>query len=66
MLLKDKCSIEKLFLIKFDCTQVMWKFLNIFMFESAFLIKWAQDYVYTHKILHPHNFEKWLHELEEL
>jgi hypothetical protein len=47
MLLKDKCPIEKLFLIKFDCIQVMWKSLNIFMFEGAFLIKWGKDYVHA-------------------
>jgi hypothetical protein len=31
--------------------------------NGAFIVKWAKDYVYTHKILHPHDFEKWLHEL---
>jgi hypothetical protein len=30
---------------------------------DAFIIKWTKDYVYTHKILHPDDFEKWLHEL---
>jgi hypothetical protein len=25
---------------------------------GAFTIKGAKDYVYTHKILHPHDFEK--------
>jgi len=30
---------------------------------GVFIIKGAKDYVYTHKIMHPHDFEKWLHEL---
>jgi hypothetical protein len=30
---------------------------------SVFTIKGANEYVYTHEIMHPHDFEKWLHEL---
>jgi hypothetical protein len=26
--------------------------------QGAFIVKGAKDYVYTHKILHPHDFEK--------
>jgi len=30
---------------------------------GAFIVKRAKDYIYTHEVLHPHDFEKWLHEL---
>jgi len=30
---------------------------------GVFTIKGAKDCVYTHKVLHPYDFEKWLHEL---
>jgi hypothetical protein len=30
---------------------------------GVFTVKGAEDYMYTNKILHPHDFEKGLHEL---
>jgi hypothetical protein len=33
---------------------------------GVFTIKGVKDYVYMHKFLHPHDFEKWLHELQGL
>jgi hypothetical protein len=31
--------------------------------KGAFIVKGTKDYMYMHKILHPRDFEKWLHEL---
>jgi hypothetical protein len=30
---------------------------------GVFTIKGTKDGVYMHKIMHPHDFEKWFHEL---
>ncbi len=41
----------------FSTSKVHYYIFDVYML-SAFTIKGTKDYVYMHKILHPHDFEK--------